>query len=129
MIRRIKVNIVIFTCLDFGKVHRAQFGTAQSHMADAQDIRLTNRGLGRTANRHVELAPAIHSPQAVVTGFVEVDEASRAFNRLFEIVFASKGIIVFLAVLLSVIVQRYYQRLDIVLNDSVGGDEIKVDIT
>ena len=98
-------------------------------MASPQHLRLAYRRVLVAPYWHIEFAFGVDAPQAVVTGLVEVDKASGYFNAVIELMLAADVIIVIFAVLRSVFAQFDNKRLGVALDDLVGDDEVKVNIT
>ncbi len=98
-------------------------------MADAQHRFLTNRRILVAPNRHIELAFGIDAPQAIETSLVEVDETSGYINAVIELMLAADVVVVVFAVLCRVLAQLGDEGLGVALDNLVGIDEVKVDIT
>lgn len=98
-------------------------------MASAQIVLLANGGILIAAHWHVELAFGIHAPETVETSLVEVDEARRYLNAIVELVLAAELVIVVFAVTAGVLLEPSDEGFGIALDDLVGVDEVKVNIT
>ena len=129
MVRRIKINEVARTSRCFPKIAQRDFNALKRKVARTQIVMLANGRILRTAHRHIELAFGVHAPKAVVAGLVEVDETRRYLDAVVEIVLTSEVVVVFLAVLLGVNPELGDERFGVALDDLIGVDEIKINIT
>jgi len=91
-------------------------------MAGAQGSFVTDHGILVAANRDVELALAIHAPEAVVTGLVEVDEAGGYLDAIVEMVLTAYLVVVIFRVLGRVLSQLADERIGISLDDLISVD-------
>ncbi len=126
---RVEVDKVALARVQFTEIACAYIHRLQSAMASPQYFRLDNGRLLVTAHRHVELAFGVDAPEAVVAGFVEVDEARGYLNAVVELVLTSDFVVVVFAVLRRVLAQLDDEGFGVALDDLVGIDEVKVDIT
>ena len=91
-------------------------------MASAQDFWLTNCGILVAADGDVELAFAIDAPEAVVAGFVEVDEAGGYLDTVVQMVLTANLVVVVFAVLCGVLPQLADEGFGIALDDLIRID-------
>lgn len=129
MIRRVKIHEIIFASRGFPEILALNINTLQGNVTGLQVVFLINARLFRAADRDVKFALAVDAPQAVKTGFVEVNKSGGFFYRVLQIMLFSGAVIIVAAVLSSVFAQLVNQRVGIALDDLIRGDEIAVDVT
>ncbi len=126
---RIKVDKIPIASVDFAEVPHANVDVLQRRVASPQYLRLAYRRVLVATHRNIELAFGVHAPKAVVAGLVEVDETRRYLDAVVEIVLTSEVVVVFLAVILGVNPELGDERFGVALDDLIGVDEIKINIT
>ena len=129
MVRRIKIHEVARLSRKLSKISQRDFNALHGDMTGAQKCWLANGGLHRAAHRHVEFAFAIHAPEAVVAGLVEVNETGSYLNAVIKLMLAADAVIVFFRMIDRVLLQLANQWFGVALDDLVSVDEIKVNIT
>ena len=101
----------------------------QGAVTGSQIVFLTYCRVRIVAHRHIELALAVDTPEAVVAGLIEVDEASGDLDAVVKPMLAAYLVVVLFRVVSGVLLQLLNERFGVALNDLVGIDEIKVNIT
>lgn len=128
-VRRIEINEVSRIGIQPAEVALAHIHSLQSAMAGAQIRFIAYGRFLVAAHRHIELPLGIDAPKAVEAGLVEVDETRRYLDAVIEIVLTADMVVVVFRVIRRVLAQLGDEGLRIALDDLVGVDEIKIDIT
>ena len=120
LIRRVKIDKIAFSRVQFSEVPQPNIHMAQRHMASSQHLWLANGRVGIAAHRHIEFAAAVHPPQAIEAGLVEIDEASRYFNTVIEMMLPADVVVEVFAVPRRVLAQFDDEGFGIALDDLVS---------
>ena len=129
MIWRIKIHEIALFRRYFLEVLFHNPRITQRDMTGAQHVFLADSRFCCAPHRHVELAFGIHAPQAVVASLVEVDEAGGYLDAIFEKMLAADLVIVVGAVIFGVLVQLLYEGIGVALDDFVGVNQVRVNVT